>query len=105
MSQIDGRAGDLNFQVELPWKMPTLEEMFQDLDVNLGFNLEVKWPGVNVKNESENGLHEDPDWFDINEYVDKILTVVMENCGDRKLIFSCFDPNVCYVSKKYKNLI
>ena len=81
LSQIDGRAGkfDLKFDVSKPWKMPLLIEMFKELPEKLAFNLEVKWPVVNVKNQSENMLHQDPHWFDINEYVDDILKVVMEN--------------------------
>jgi len=96
LSQIDGRAGDLQFDVSKPWDMPDLSEMFLDLPVELGFNLEVKWPTVNVEMNSENMLGQDADWFDMNQYVDQILSVVMKVSGERELIFSCFDPNVCY---------
>jgi len=98
LSEIDGRAGDLQFEVSKPWEMPDLAEMFSDLPVELGFNLEVKWPTVNVEMKSENMLGQDAEWFDMNEYVDHILKVVMQGSveSERELIFSCFDPNVCY---------
>lgn len=97
LSEIDGRAGDLQFDVSKPWEMPDLRDMFLELPVKLGFNLEVKWPTVNIEMKSENMLGaRDADWFDMNEYVDQILGVVMKDSGERELIFSCFDPNVCY---------
>lgn len=100
LSEVDERKeqykGKLQFDVSQPWEIPLLSDMFKKLPSELGFNLEVKWPCINVLNQSENMLHTRRHWFDINKYIDQILDVVLENCKERNLIFSCFDPNVCY---------
>ena len=32
---------------------------------------------------------------DINTFIDKILEIVYDLAEDRKIIFSCFNPDVC----------
>ncbi|EDV27461.1 uncharacterized protein TRIADDRAFT_53182 [Trichoplax adhaerens] len=59
------------------------------LDKGLGFNLEIKFP--------TDERHEDVaiNYQDINRFVDKILKVVYHYAGERKIFFSCFNPDVC----------
>lgn len=75
--------------VQLPFT--TLEEAMKKVPQRVGFNIEVKYP---QKDESEmEGLRP----AEINEFVDKILEVVFENLGNRRVYFSSFHADVCWL--------
>ena len=69
---------------------PTLEECFRDIPIHTGFNIEMKYPLQ--ENIDKQALHHIPER---NDYVDSILNVVFSCAGERKIIFSSFDPDVC----------
>lgn len=70
---------------------PELSEALRVIDENVGFNIEVKWAQL-----LENGLMEDNhSSIDRNLYVDCILNIVLANAGNRRIVFSCFDADVC----------
>ncbi|KAF2076378.1 hypothetical protein CYY_002335 [Polysphondylium violaceum] len=71
--------------------MTTLEETFKNVPIQCGFNIEIKYPSQ--EKEQELSLHT----LDRNRYVDIILKVVFEHAGDRSVMFSSFDPDICII--------
>ncbi|KAG1661427.1 putative glycerophosphocholine phosphodiesterase GPCPD1 2 [Nymphon striatum] len=43
-------------------------------------------------------------WDDLNVFIDTILTCVMKSAGNRRIIFSCFNPEVCTMLKLKQNV-
>ncbi|EFA82591.1 hypothetical protein PPL_04282 [Heterostelium album PN500] len=69
--------------------MTTLEETFKRVPIETGFNIEIKYPCQET--EAKQRLNS----VDRNAYVDIILGVVFEHAGDRQVMFSSFDPDIC----------
>ncbi|MCP9256999.1 Glycerophosphocholine phosphodiesterase GPCPD1 [Dirofilaria immitis] len=69
---------------------PTLVDALRLVDSSVGFNIEIKYPMM-----QKNGLHECENYFERNNYIDIILNDVLNNAGDRRLVFSSFDPDCC----------
>jgi len=69
---------------------PTLENVLISLDINCGFNIEIKY-GQMMKD----GKEEDKNPMEMNLFLDQVLKTVLRNGGDRKIIFSSFNPDVC----------
>ncbi|CAD6193768.1 unnamed protein product [Caenorhabditis auriculariae] len=69
---------------------PTLMEALVKVDPDVGFNVEVKYPMM-----QNNGEHECDHYFERNEFVDIILADVLNNAGNRRIMFSSFDPDIC----------
>ena len=57
---------------------------------SVGFNIEVKYPVPELSND----VYSFP-YFDRNLMADQILKVVLPHAGHRKIIFSCFDADMC----------
>jgi glycerophosphoryl diester phosphodiesterase len=70
--------------------LPTLRDLLEYVPLTVGFNLEVKYPC----RDRHQALRPTPD-FDLNAYVDRVLQDVFDFVGPRRLVFSCFDPDVC----------
>ncbi|KAF6264812.1 Glycerophosphoryl diester phosphodiesterase family-domain-containing protein [Scenedesmus sp. NREL 46B-D3] len=66
---------------------PTLEQLFSTLPPQLAFNIEVKMA-------TPDELAATPE-AEIQRMVGPILDVVGRCGGDRQVVFSCFDPDVC----------
>lgn len=43
----------------------------------------------------KNGKHECEHYWERNEYLDLILADVLEHAGNRRVVFSSFDPDIC----------
>ncbi|KHN71694.1 Putative glycerophosphocholine phosphodiesterase GPCPD1 -like protein T05H10.7, partial [Toxocara canis] len=69
---------------------PTLVDALKQVDPSVGFNVEVKYPMM-----QKNGMHECENYFEHNSYIDVILSDVLTYAGDRRIVFSSFDPDVC----------
>ncbi|CAG9531972.1 unnamed protein product [Cercopithifilaria johnstoni] len=69
---------------------PTLVDALRQVDSSVGFNIEIKYPMM-----QKNGLHECENYFERNDYIDIILNDVFNNAGDRRIVFSSFDPDCC----------
>lgn len=79
---------------------PPLSDVFDALDDSVGFNIEIKW-----NMELHDGRHEmDRVNKNRNLYVDCILDVVLSKAADRRVVFSCFDPDICTMLRKKQNL-
>eukprot|EP01133_Synstelium_polycarpum_P004303 gene4303-5026_t len=72
--------------------MTTLEETFKRVPEATGFNIEIKYP--DIEKETELRLNN----VSRNAYVDAILAVVFEHAGNRQVMFSSFDPDICVIT-------
>ncbi|XP_058820289.1 glycerophosphocholine phosphodiesterase GPCPD1 isoform X1 [Topomyia yanbarensis] len=78
---------------------PQLSDALDLIDPSCGFNIEIKWSQKLKDGKMESELH-----FDSNLYVDCILKVVLEKAGSRRIVFSCFDADICTMLRFKQNL-
>jgi glycerophosphodiester phosphodiesterase len=69
----------------------TLEEMFQQLPRDVGFNIEMKYPMLFESEDEEMDTYA----VELNSFVDTVLTKVYELGKGRNIIFSSFHPDIC----------
>uniref|UniRef100_A0A7E4VA64 GP-PDE domain-containing protein n=1 Tax=Panagrellus redivivus TaxID=6233 RepID=A0A7E4VA64_PANRE len=69
---------------------PTLIEALKHVDGDTGFNIEIKYPM-----KMKDGSHECENYFERNLFIDTILEDVFKFAGNRRIVFSSFDPDVC----------
>jgi glycerophosphodiester phosphodiesterase len=69
----------------------TLEEMFKKLPESTGFNIEMKYPMLHESEEHEMDQYA----VELNSFVDTVLKKVYDLAGNRNVIFSSFNPDVC----------
>lgn len=95
---------------------PTLQSVLEALDPHVGFNIEIKWTmqlkvsrRIFVLYTSskyiklvahiflffQDGTYELNHPFNVNMYLDTVLTAVLQHGGSRKIVFSCFHPDIC----------
>ncbi|GAB0098382.1 glycerophosphocholine phosphodiesterase GPCPD1 [Sergentomyia squamirostris] len=79
---------------------PTLAKALDIIDPHVGFNIEIKWSMRFSDGTRETGCS----MTDKNLYVDCILDVVLNHAGSRRIVFSCFDPDVCTMLRFKQNL-
>ncbi|XP_020292352.1 glycerophosphocholine phosphodiesterase GPCPD1 isoform X1 [Pseudomyrmex gracilis] len=77
---------------------PTLQTALQELERHVGCNIEIKWTM-----QLKDGTFELNHPFDLNMYLDIILKVVLEYGGDRKIVFSSFNPDICAMIRLKQN--
>nr|CAH8875362.1 unnamed protein product [Trichobilharzia regenti] len=78
---------------------PLLRSCFEEIDSDLGFVIEVKYPM-----ELKQGGSEMDHFFEYNFYVDTILREILTYAGSRRIMLSCFDPNVSVMLQLKQNL-
>lgn len=80
---------------------PELAEALTVIEDKIGFNIEVKWAQL-----LDNGATEDhlEGHIDKNLYVDRILEVVLSKAANRRIIFSCFDADICVMLRNKQNI-
>ena len=71
-------------------KFPRLRHVLEYVPHRVGLNVEIKYP----TEISERSMRKLP-VFEMNMYVDAILKTIMDTAGDRRIVFSTFDPDVC----------
>jgi glycerophosphodiester phosphodiesterase len=69
----------------------TLEEMFNKLPEDIGFNIEMKYPRLDEAEEHDMDTYA----VELNSFVDSVLTKVYDLCRNRNIIFSTFHPDIC----------
>jgi glycerophosphodiester phosphodiesterase len=69
----------------------TLEEMFKKLPESTGFNIEMKYPMLHESEEEEMDQYA----VELNSFVDTVLKMVYDCSGERNVIFSSFNPDIC----------
>ncbi|XP_055601409.1 glycerophosphocholine phosphodiesterase GPCPD1 isoform X2 [Uranotaenia lowii] len=93
----ESRFNDEDLEEHQPF--PQLADALDQIDPHCGFNIEIKWSQKLKDGTMESDLH-----FDSNLYVDCILKVVLEKAGDRRIVFSCFDADICTMLRLKQNL-
>lgn len=73
----------------------------EQIDPSVGFNIEIK-----SAQQLEDGTSEDnhPIFIDKNAYVDRILDDVLAKAGNRRIVFSSFDTDICLMLRNKQNL-
>lgn len=69
---------------------PRLRHVLECVPERIGLNVELKYPA-----ETKNRHLRDLPAFEMNSYIDAILKTVFDYAKNRRIIFSCFDPDVC----------
>lgn len=88
----DSTAGVVN-RKEDARLFPTLKQCFECIDPRLKFNIEIKYcMHLLTTGQYEEGIQHFPER---NSFIDVILYDVFRHAGDREILFSCFDPDVC----------
>ncbi|KAH8413664.1 hypothetical protein KR222_003094, partial [Zaprionus bogoriensis] len=78
---------------------PTLQDLFQHVNLSVGFDIEIKWPQLR-----STGEYESEQTIDKNLFVDRILQVVQQDgCGRLNLIKS-FDADLCTLLRFKQNM-
>ncbi|CAG4968151.1 unnamed protein product [Colias eurytheme] len=98
---VEGRNHEILFydeDLEEHQPFPTLKDTLEALDEHVGFNIELKWTM-----ELKDGTFELNNPFDMNTYVDKVLEVVLKHGGSRRIVFSCFNPDICTMVRYKQN--
>lgn len=78
---------------------PQLADALDIIDHHVGFNIEIKW-----SMQLYDGSMELDRAIDRNLYLDCILDVVLAKAGNRKIVFSCFDPDICTMLRFKQNI-
>ncbi|XP_022660541.1 glycerophosphocholine phosphodiesterase GPCPD1-like isoform X3 [Varroa destructor] len=77
---------------------PTLKTILTAVDGRVGCNVEIKAPL-----QYADGSWELDYPFDMNEYLDIILSELLQHSGDRFILLSCFHPDVCTMIRYKQN--
>ncbi|XP_076872926.1 glycerophosphocholine phosphodiesterase GPCPD1 isoform X2 [Brachyhypopomus gauderio] len=80
---------------------PSLSQIFQAVPDYVGFNIELKWISQMKDGSWDANLST---YFNMNQFLDVILTCVLQNAGKRRIVFSCFDPDVCAMVRRKQNI-
>ncbi|ATY59508.1 glycerophosphodiester phosphodiesterase GDE1 [Cordyceps militaris] len=69
----------------------TLEDLFRKLPDHIGFNIEMKYPMLHETEEHDMDTYA----VELNSFCDTVLSKVYELAGERHIIFSSFNPDIC----------
>uniref|UniRef100_A0A671U3M4 Glycerophosphocholine phosphodiesterase 1 n=1 Tax=Sparus aurata TaxID=8175 RepID=A0A671U3M4_SPAAU len=67
---------------------------------HVGFNIELKWI-CQMKDGSWDGNLST--YFNMNTFLDIVLSCVLQKGGKRRIVFSCFDPDICTMVRQKQN--
>ncbi|XP_004083384.1 glycerophosphocholine phosphodiesterase GPCPD1 isoform X1 [Oryzias latipes] len=79
---------------------PSLSQIFQAVPETVGFNIELKWISQMKDGSWDGNLSS---YFNMNSFLDTILSCVLQKAGKRRIIFSCFDPDICTMVRHKQN--
>lgn len=99
---VEGRNREAKFfdeDLDEHQPFPQLADALNLIDMSVGFNIEVKW-----SMQLKDGTLEMDRTIDRNLYVDCILDVVLSKAGSRRIVFSCFDPDICTMLRFKQNM-
>lgn len=69
----------------------TLEQLFKELPAETGFNIEMKYPMLFESEEHDMDTYA----IELNSFCDTILQMVYDRAGNRNILFSSFNPDIC----------
>ncbi|XP_069179920.1 glycerophosphocholine phosphodiesterase GPCPD1 isoform X2 [Procambarus clarkii] len=90
------RFCDEEFEDHQPF--PTLQRALESVPYTCGFNVEVKWTML-----LRDGTYELQHPFELNHFMDLIIKMILEHSGKRKIVFSCFHPDICTMLRLKQN--
>ncbi|KAK7019207.1 Glycerophosphocholine phosphodiesterase gpcpd1 [Halocaridina rubra] len=90
------RFRDEDFEDHQPF--PTLQKALETVPYTCGFNVEVKWTM-----QLRDGTYELYHPLELNRFLDLIIKVILEYGGKRKIVFSCFHPDICTMLRLKQN--
>ncbi|XP_071519746.1 glycerophosphocholine phosphodiesterase GPCPD1-like isoform X1 [Panulirus ornatus] len=90
------RFRDEDFEDHQPF--PTLQRALETVPYTCGFNVEVKWTM-----QLRDGTYELQHPFELNHFLDLIIKIILEHSGKRKIVFSCFHPDICTMLRLKQN--
>ncbi|KAK8741750.1 hypothetical protein OTU49_002377 [Cherax quadricarinatus] len=90
------RFCDEEFEDHQPF--PTLQRALECVPLTCGFNVEVKWTM-----QLRDGTYELQHPFELNHFMDLIIKMILEHSGKRKIVFSCFHPDICTMLRLKQN--
>ncbi|KAJ6648292.1 Glycerophosphocholine phosphodiesterase GPCPD1 [Pseudolycoriella hygida] len=99
---VEGRNREAKFfdeDLDEHQPFPQLADALNLVDMSVGFNIEVK-----CAMQLKDGTLELDRTIDKNLYVDCILDVVLSKAGTRRIVFSCFDPDICTMLRFKQNI-
>ncbi|XP_064847473.1 glycerophosphocholine phosphodiesterase GPCPD1-like [Oncorhynchus masou masou] len=96
----DHKDDDEEEEVDEHQPFPSFSQIFQAVPENVGFNIELKWVCQMRDGSWEGNLSS---YFNMNLFLDIILTCVLQRAGKRRIVFSCFDPDVCTMVRQKQN--
>ncbi|GAA6224509.1 glycerophosphocholine phosphodiesterase GPCPD1 isoform X1 [Lates japonicus] len=79
---------------------PSLSQIFHAIPEHVGFNIELKWI-CQMKDGSWDGNLSS--YFNMNTFLDTVLSCVLQKGGKRRIVFSCFDPDICTMVRHKQN--
>ncbi|XP_055362424.1 glycerophosphocholine phosphodiesterase GPCPD1 isoform X2 [Betta splendens] len=79
---------------------PSLSQIFQAIPEHVGFNIELKWISQMKDGSWDGNLST---YFNMNLYLDIILSCVLQKGGKRRIVFSSFDPDICTMVRHKQN--
>lgn len=87
---------DEDFEDHQPF--PTLQKALEVVPHTCGFNVEVKWTM-----QMRDGTYELQHPFELNHFLDLIIKMILEHSDKRKIVFSCFHPDICTMLRLKQN--
>ncbi|KAL7736411.1 hypothetical protein ACLKA6_014872 [Drosophila palustris] len=78
---------------------PTLQDLFEQVNLTVGFDIEIKWPQLR-----SDGSFESQQTIDKNLFVDRILEVVQTSGCGRLNIIKSFDADLCTLLRFKQNM-
>jgi glycerophosphocholine phosphodiesterase GPCPD1 len=85
-------------QAETNRPFPTLADVLDQVDETCGLNIEIKWPQM-----LESGKMEAKRFREINDFVDRIISVVEEHARNRRIILESFDADLVIMLRLKQN--
>ncbi|XP_034382982.1 glycerophosphocholine phosphodiesterase GPCPD1 isoform X2 [Cyclopterus lumpus] len=79
---------------------PSLSQIFQAIPEHVGFNIELKWICQSKDGSWDGNLSS---YFNMNTFLDTILSCILQKGGKRRIVFSCFDPDICTMVRRKQN--
>jgi glycerophosphocholine phosphodiesterase GPCPD1 len=77
---------------------PTLQLALENVSPFVGFNIEIKWTM-----QLTDGSFELDYPFELNMFLDIVLQTVLNYAGNRRIVFSSFNPDICFMIRLKQN--
>ncbi|KAG5276915.1 hypothetical protein AALO_G00111300 [Alosa alosa] len=97
---VNDHKDDEEEEIDEHQPFPSLSQIFQSVPEHVGFNIELKWICQNQDGSWDGNLST---YFNMNLFMDIILSCVLQNAGKRRILFSSFCPDICTMVRQKQN--